>query len=92
MVYVNAVESGGETLFQHLDKLFVLRPEFGLAWNNLHEDGSPNRKTLHEAMPLDLGSKWVIEKWSLGRTRRNGWLEELIRRGDVLIRLERKAY
>ena len=38
MVYVNAVESAGETLFQHLDKLFVLRPGFGLAWNNLHED------------------------------------------------------
>ena len=72
MVYLNAVESGGETLFQHLDQRFTPRPGLGLAWNNLHEDGSPNRNTLHEAMPVDLGSKWVITKWFRERTGRNG--------------------
>ena len=72
MVYLNAVESGGETWFQHLDQLFTPQIGLGLAWNNLQEDGSPNRKTLHEAMPVDVGSKWVITKWFRERTGRNG--------------------
>ena len=63
MVYLNAVESGGETWFQHLGQRFTPRPGLGLAWNNLQEDGIPNRNTLHEAIPVDVGSKWVITKW-----------------------------
>jgi prolyl 4-hydroxylase len=42
MVYLNAVESGGETWFQHLGQRFTPRPGLGLAWNNLQEDGIPN--------------------------------------------------
>jgi prolyl 4-hydroxylase len=72
MVYLNAVESGGETLFQHLDQRFTPRPGLGLAWNNLQEDGSPNQYTLHEAMPVDVGGKWVITKWFRERMGRNG--------------------
>jgi prolyl 4-hydroxylase len=72
MVYFNFVESEGETLFQYLDQRFTPRPGLGLAWNNPHEDGSPNRSTLHEAMPVDVGSKWVITKWFRERTGRNG--------------------
>ena len=41
-------------------------------WNNLQEDGTPNRNTLHEAIPVDVGSKWVITKWFRERTGRNG--------------------
>ena len=72
MVYLNAVESGGETWFQHLDQRFTPRPGLGLAWNNLQEDGTPNRNTLHEAIPVAVGSKWVITKWFRERTGRNG--------------------
>jgi prolyl 4-hydroxylase len=72
MVYLNAVESGGETWFQHLDQCFTPRPGLGLAWNNLQEDGTPNRNTLHEAIPVAVGSKWVITKWFRERTGRNG--------------------
>ena len=72
MVYLNAVESGGETWFQHLGQRFTPRPGLGLAWNNLREDGIPNRNTLHEAIPVDVGSKWVITKWFRERTGRNG--------------------
>ena len=72
MVYLNAVESGGETWFKHLDQRFTPRPGLGLAWNNLQVDGTPNRNTLHEAMPVDVGSKWVITKWFRERTGRNG--------------------
>ena len=72
MVYLNAVESGGETWFQRLGQRFTPRPGLGLAWNNLQEDGIPNRNTLHEAIPVDVGSKWVITKWFRERTGRNG--------------------
>ena len=72
MVYLNAVESGGETWFQHLDQSFTPRPGLGLAWNNLQADGTPNRNTLHEAIPVAVGSKWVITKWFRERTGRNG--------------------
>ena len=72
MVYLNAVESGGETWFQHLGQRFTPRPGLGLAWNNLQEDGIPNWNTLHEAIPVDVGSKWVITKWFRERTGRNG--------------------
>ena len=72
MVYLNAVESGGETWFQYLGQRFTPRPGLGLAWNNLQEDGIPNRNTLHEAIPVDVGSKWVITKWFRERTGRNG--------------------
>jgi prolyl 4-hydroxylase len=72
MVYLNAVESGGETWFQHLDQRFTPRSGLGLAWNNLQEDGTPNRNTLHEAIPVAVGSKWVITKWFRERTGRNG--------------------
>ena len=72
MVYLNAVESGGETWFQQLDQRFTPRPGLGLAWNNLQEDGTPNRNALHEAIPVDVGSKWVITKWFRERTGRNG--------------------
>ena len=72
MVYLNAVESGGETLFKHLNQCFVPGPGLGLAWNNLQADGAPNRYTLHEAMPVEVGSKWVITKWFRAETGRNG--------------------
>jgi prolyl 4-hydroxylase len=72
MVYLNVVESGGETWFKHLDQRFTPHPGLGLAWNNLLEDGSPNRTTLHEAMPVDVGTKWVITKWFREKTGRNG--------------------
>jgi prolyl 4-hydroxylase len=72
MVYLNAVELGGETWFKHLDQRFTPRPGLGLAWNNLQENGTPNQSTLHEAIPVAVGSKWVITKWFRERTGRNG--------------------
>ena len=72
MVYLNAVESGGETWFKHLDQRFTPRPGLGLAWNNLQENGTPNQSTLHEAIPIAVGSKWVITKWFRERIGRNG--------------------
>lgn len=68
MVYLNTVESGGETSFPILNK--VVKPIQGTAliWNNLLPDGSPNYNSIHEALPVLAGSKWVITKWFRERT------------------------
>lgn len=63
MLYLNEVEAGGATRFKAIDKL--VQPETGklLAWNNLRPDGSPNPSTLHHAMKVRAGLKYVITKW-----------------------------
>ncbi len=72
MIYLNVVERGGETCFKRLGRCFTPVPGFGLAWNNLQADGTPNPFTLHEAMPVEAGHKWVITKWFRERAGRNG--------------------
>ena len=72
MVYLNAVERGGETCFKRLGRCFTPVPGLALAWNNLQADGTPNPFTLHEAMPVGAGHKWVITKWFRERAGRNG--------------------
>lgn len=72
MVYLNAVELGGETCFKRLGRCFTPVPGMALAWNNLQADGTPNPFTLHEANPVEQGSKWVITKWFRAETGRNG--------------------
>ena len=72
MVYLNAVERGGETLFRRLGRSFTPVPGMALAWNNLQADGTPNPFTLHEALPVEAGQKWVITKWFRADFGRNG--------------------
>ena len=72
MVYLNAVERGGETLFRRLGRSFTPVPGMALAWNNLQADGTPNPFTLHEALPVEAGHKWVITKWFRADFGRNG--------------------
>ena len=72
MIYLNAVERGGETCFKRLGRCFTPVPGLGLAWNNLQADGTPNPFTLHEAMPVEAGHKWVITKWFREKAGRNG--------------------
>jgi len=49
------------------------QPEAGklLAWSNLRADGTPNPSTLHHAMKVRAGCKYVITKWF--RERPWGW-------------------
>jgi prolyl 4-hydroxylase len=63
MVYLNDVPAGGATRFKALDK--IVKPERGklLAWNNRNADGSPNAATLHHAMKVRKGLKYVITRW-----------------------------
>jgi prolyl 4-hydroxylase len=71
MIYLNEPEAGGATRFKAIDKL--VQPESGklLAWNNRRTDGSPNPSTIHHAMKVRAGEKFVITKWF--RERPWGW-------------------
>ncbi|MEB3354623.1 MAG: 2OG-Fe(II) oxygenase [Cyanobacteriota bacterium] len=72
MIYLNTVPGGGQTCFRRLGRCFTPVQGLALAWNNLMADGTPNPFTLHEAMPVEEGSKWVITKWFRAQTGRNG--------------------
>lgn len=71
MIYLNDVAAGGATRFKAVDKM--VQPEAGklLAWNNRRPDGSPNPSTIHHAMKVRAGQKYVITKWF--RERPWGW-------------------
>jgi prolyl 4-hydroxylase len=63
MVYLSDVEEGGETYFPRIDKIFYPQRGQAIIWNNLYEDGSPNRDTLHQSMSVIKGTKFIITKW-----------------------------
>jgi len=72
MIYLNNVSRGGQTCFNKLERCFTPVRGLALAWNNLMADGTPNPFTLHEAMPVQEGTKWVITKWFRAQSGRNG--------------------
>jgi len=63
MIYLNEPEAGGATRFKLLD--VAIGPRLGriLIWNNMALDGSPNPWTLHEGMPVEAGTKYIVTKW-----------------------------
>lgn len=63
MVYLNEVETGGETQFTEINKIF--KPELGMAllWNNLNNNGIENVYSMHWGMPVITGTKYIITKW-----------------------------
>lgn len=63
MVYLNDVDAGGATRFKEINKTF--QPECGrlVCWNNRRPDLSGNGATLHHAMKVRKGLKYVITKW-----------------------------
>ncbi|KAH8280047.1 hypothetical protein KR018_002264 [Drosophila ironensis] len=63
LFYLTDVEQGGATAFPNIQK--VVFPQRGAAvmWYNLLDDGTPDKRTLHAACPVIVGSKWVSTKW-----------------------------
>lgn len=70
MVYLNTVEAGGVTEFTRIG--VTIPPQAGalLVWNNNRLDGRVNWDTMHAALPVESGVKYVITKWF--RSRRWG--------------------
>lgn len=63
MIYLNDVESGGETSFSKIGELFTPKAGTAVFWNNIYPDGSPNPNTLHHALPVKAGYKAIVTKW-----------------------------
>lgn len=63
MVYLNAVEDGGETDFPRLDIAITPRRGTLVVWNNADETGLPNPWTAHAGNPVRSGTKYVVTKW-----------------------------
>ncbi|MGZ3198596.1 MAG: prolyl hydroxylase family protein [Croceibacterium sp.] len=63
MAYLNDVDAGGATRFKEIDKMFQPRRGMLVGWNNHRPDGSLNPSTLHHAMKVRKGLKYVITKW-----------------------------
>ena len=63
MLFLNEPEAGGCTNFPKAD--LMIAPEAGklVIWNNLDSKGNPNNFSLHQGMPVEAGSKYVITKW-----------------------------
>lgn len=63
MMFLNAVEGGGETMFGR--EGIKVRPRTGtlLAWNNLDTEGKPTSAAIHQGMPVIAGVKYIITKW-----------------------------
>ncbi len=63
MVYLNDVQEGGATWFPQAGIRVAPKRGLVLIWNNMALDGSPNRLTLHEGMPVVKGVKYIVTKW-----------------------------
>jgi prolyl 4-hydroxylase len=63
MAYLNTVSAGGGTRFSATGK--IIQPEIGklVAWSSLTPDGMVNPHTLHHAMKVRKGRKYVVTKW-----------------------------
>jgi prolyl 4-hydroxylase len=71
MAYLNDVDAGGATRFKAIDKTFQPRRGMLVGWNNHRPDGTLNDATLHHAMKVRKGLKYVITKWY--REKPWGW-------------------
>jgi prolyl 4-hydroxylase len=63
MIYLNDVESGGETEFVNVGLKIPPKAGTAVLWNNLRRDGTPNYDTLHHGTPVRAGYKAIITKW-----------------------------
>jgi prolyl 4-hydroxylase len=63
MIFLNAPEAGGQTYFPKVKLKVTPRTGHLLAWNNLKENGEGNDLSLHQGLPVERGTKYIITKW-----------------------------
>lgn len=63
MMFLNAVEEGGQTQFPDAQVRIAPRRGNLLVWNNLDALGAPNMASRHQGLPVLAGVKYVITKW-----------------------------
>jgi prolyl 4-hydroxylase len=63
MAFLNQPAKGGATNFPDAGDKIAPRAGNLLAWNNLDLLGNPNPFSLHQGMPVEEGTKYVITKW-----------------------------
>lgn len=72
MAYLSDVESGGETHFPCAGLMVPPAEGTVIFWNNLLRDGAPNTDSLHAALPVTAGTKYVLTKWF----RERAWIAQ----------------
>lgn len=63
MIFLNAPDAGGQTFFPKAKIRITPRAGNLLAWHNLREDGAGNDDSIHQGMPVEAGTKYIITKW-----------------------------
>ena len=63
MIYLNQPDAGGETNFPKVGMCVTPRTATLVLWNNMDEIGAPNELTMHEGMPVEAGTKYIVTKW-----------------------------
>ncbi|XP_076808598.1 uncharacterized protein LOC143451757 [Clavelina lepadiformis] len=63
LVYLQDVQSGGETEFTELD--IKVKPKKGraLVWNNMDANGNCDLTSYHQAATVQKGKKYILQRW-----------------------------
>ena len=64
ILYLNDDYIGGETFFKYENIKAKGNQGDLLLWYNLNKNGSPNRNTLHEGLPVINGVKYIVVIWA----------------------------
>lgn len=63
LVYLKDDFEGGQTCFNNLGLEIQPRRGMALIWNNLYPSGEPNPYTMHQARPVESGTKAILNIW-----------------------------
>ena len=63
LIYLNAVEAGGETAFPRLNLTVMPHAYSALVFNNVLDNGEPDERSQHEGVAPSRGVKYAINGW-----------------------------
>jgi hypothetical protein len=68
LLYLNDDYDGGELVFPKVDFKFKGKKGDGVYFAHVDEDGNPERLSLHAALPVTRGEKYILSQWIHDRT------------------------